>query len=89
MPIYSYACSTCGERFDRLRPMSSATEDTPPPCPACSSTDTRRVVAGFAVHGPSGPDHQEIAAQRAQQERMASITSKETIDSLRAAKSNT
>lgn len=86
MPIYVYECTTCGERFDRLRPMSSVTEDVPPACPACSSAETRRVVAGFAVHGPAGVDHHEVAAQRAQDQRMASVTSKETIDSLRATK---
>jgi len=86
MPIYTYECLKCGERFDRLRPMSSAAEDKPPACPACDSAETRRVVAGFAVHGPAGPDHQEIAAQRAQDQRMASITSKDTIDKLRSTK---
>lgn len=86
MPIYTYECPSCGERFERLRPMSSAAEDSPPPCPVCASADTRRVVSAFAVHGPAGPDHQEIAAQRAQDHRMASITSNETIDKLRAPK---
>jgi len=86
MPIYVYECTVCGERFERLRPMSSVSEDAPPACPACASPETRRVVAGFAVHGPAGVDHQEVAAQRAQDQRMASITSKETIDSLRASK---
>ena len=89
MPIYSYECLSCGERFYRLRPMRSAAEDDPPPCPACESTETRRVVSGFAVHGPAGPDHQEIAAQRAQDQRMASITSKDTINKLRSAKKTT
>lgn len=86
MPIYSYQCLNCGNRFERLRPMSSVTDDIPPACPVCESAETRRVVSGFAVHGPAGPDHEEIAAQRAHDERMASITSKETIDSLRASK---
>ena len=86
MPIYEYQCTACGERFERLRPMLSVTEETPPPCPACGRPDTRRLVAGFAVHGPAGPDRQEIAAQRAEQQRMASITSRDTIDSLRSAK---
>lgn len=86
MPIYAYECTACGERFERLRRMASAAEDSPPPCPACDSAETRRVVSGFAVHGPAGPDHQEVAAQRAQDQRMASVTSKDTIDKLRAAK---
>ncbi len=83
MPIYEYQCAACGERFERLRPMSSATEDSPPACPVCDSAETRRVVSGFAVHGHAGPDHQEIAAQRAQDRRTASITSRDTIDRLR------
>jgi putative FmdB family regulatory protein len=86
MPIYTYECTVCGERFERLRPMTSVTEDTPPPCPACASTETRRVVSAFAVHGPAGPDRQEVAAERAQAQRMASVTSKETVDKLRSAK---
>ena len=86
MPIYTYECTVCGKRFERLRPMTSAAEDTPPPCPACASTATRRIVSTFAVHGPAGPDHQEIAADRAQAQRTASITSRETIDKLRSTK---
>jgi putative FmdB family regulatory protein len=86
MPIYEYRCTICGERFERLRPMSGVAEDSPPPCPACASNETRRAVAGFAVHGPAGADPQEITAQRAQEQRMASVTSKETIDKLRSAK---
>ena len=33
MPIYEYACESCGDRFEKLRPMSAAGQ--PIPCPAC------------------------------------------------------
>jgi putative FmdB family regulatory protein len=41
MPLYSYTCRFCGHDFDAIRPIDS----TPPPCPACSSEDTKRLVA--------------------------------------------
>jgi putative FmdB family regulatory protein len=33
MPIYEYHCEYCGDRFEKLRPMSAAGQ--PLPCPAC------------------------------------------------------
>jgi putative FmdB family regulatory protein len=33
MPIYEYHCEHCGDRFEKLRPMSVAGQSIP--CPAC------------------------------------------------------
>ena len=85
MPIYEFKCRACGYRFSEFfRTMHSSDESIAPPCPRCHSTDTVRVVSSFAVHGPSQPDPQEVAAQKAYEERLASITPKEMIDKWRS-----
>ena len=72
MPIYEFKCRACGYRFSEFfRTMHSSDEGIAPPCPRCHSTDTVRVVSSFAVHGPSQPDPQEVAAQKAYEERLA------------------
>jgi putative FmdB family regulatory protein len=49
MPIYEYGCEACGERFDKLvRSMSQ--EPAEVVCPACQSTETRRLISAPAVH---------------------------------------
>ncbi len=86
MPIYEFECQTCGYRFSEFyRTMSSAEEGPVPLCPACQSHDVLRLVSSFAVHGPARPDPQEIAAEKAAAERLASITPKEQIEKWRAA----
>lgn len=49
MPIYEYACSTCGHRFEQLMRIGADA----PPCPACSATDVRRLISssGFILKG--------------------------------------
>lgn len=47
MPIYEYRCNTCGCKFERLRPMSSA--DSPTTCPDCGGSDAERLVSRFAA----------------------------------------
>lgn len=49
MPIYEYACEACGERFDKLV-RSLSQEATQAACPACQSTETRRLISAPAVH---------------------------------------
>lgn len=45
MPIYEYACKSCGREFETLvRP-----GDTPA-CPACAATDLERQLSLPAVH---------------------------------------
>jgi putative FmdB family regulatory protein len=55
MPIYEYQCEACDERFDKLhRSMSQAPAQVI--CPACGSTDVRRLISAPIVHsaGESG-----------------------------------
>ena len=49
MPIYEYACTSCGTTFEELRPMSAMDADAP--CPDCRSRSRRRlsVFASFST----------------------------------------
>lgn len=42
MPIYGFACSRCGHRFDRLQRMS---ESDPTSCPGCNHETLSREVS--------------------------------------------
>lgn len=46
MPIYEYACSVCGNKFDKLRPVSRMDDDAP--CPICEG-DSERKLSVFAA----------------------------------------
>lgn len=50
MPIYEYACTTCGHRFEVFQKMSD-----PPPslCPSCGADEVRKLVsaASFVLKG--------------------------------------
>jgi putative FmdB family regulatory protein len=53
MPIYEYRCPSCSETFERMRPMSQATE--PVPCPRCQTASPRTVSRLARVsHGEGG-----------------------------------
>ena len=41
MPVYEYACSDCGLKFELLRPLSQATEGAS--CPRCHKTAERKL----------------------------------------------
>jgi putative FmdB family regulatory protein len=45
MPIYEYVCTDCDSKFEKIRPVSCATE--PAPCPTCQK-DAGRVLSRFA-----------------------------------------
>jgi len=45
MPIYEYVCNDCDTKFEKIRPVSLATE--PAPCPLCSK-DAERILSRFA-----------------------------------------
>ncbi len=47
MPLYEYACGTCGERFEALR--SAARADCPAECSHCGADDSRRLLSRFAA----------------------------------------
>ncbi len=49
MPMYEYACQTCGRSFDKLLRMSQA--DAPQICPHCGGEQTRRQLSSFAMGG--------------------------------------
>jgi putative FmdB family regulatory protein len=41
MPLYEYACPSCGDRFDRLQGYS----DPGPACPSCGSSQVNRLIS--------------------------------------------
>ena len=45
MPIFEYACSSCGKEFETLVRASSHT----PECPACHSTELQKKLSVFAA----------------------------------------
>ena len=51
MPIYEYACESCGERFEQL--VRSMTAEPKICCPKCSSDKASRSLSVFAVNGES------------------------------------
>lgn len=48
MPIYEYRCQACGGFTSQL--VLKPAEAAPPVCRACGSTQTQRVLSGFAYH---------------------------------------
>jgi putative FmdB family regulatory protein len=52
MPIFEYACETCGATFERLtlRPQAGV----PMPCPDCGSVQTTKVFSTFSTQAGSG-----------------------------------
>ncbi|MCO4743348.1 MAG: zinc ribbon domain-containing protein [Proteobacteria bacterium] len=45
MPIYEYACESCGHRFEKLVRMS----DDAPPCPECEGAVRKLISASSFV----------------------------------------
>ena len=45
MPVYEYRCRTCGDTFERLRPVTDA--DAPAGC-GCGADDTVRLLSMVA-----------------------------------------
>jgi putative FmdB family regulatory protein len=46
MPIYEYACRTCGEEFETLVRAGAS-----PECPSCGATDLDKKLSVFATAG--------------------------------------
>lgn len=67
MPVYEYACDSCGERFERL---FVSPDDRPSeiPCPACGGTEVHRVFSPPTVHSGQARDMVEEAAEHATEE---------------------
>ncbi|MGH3011534.1 MAG: FmdB family zinc ribbon protein [Gaiellaceae bacterium] len=45
MPIYTYRCQACEERFEELMRASA----DPPPCSKCGSNDVARLFSAFST----------------------------------------
>jgi len=57
MPIYEYACKSCGHEFETLV-RSGATPD----CPTCRSTDLEKKLSVFATGGSAPESAAEACA---------------------------
>ena len=51
MPLFSYICKECGEKFDLLMGMTS--EKTELKCKKCGSENIEKTFGSFSVGGPS------------------------------------
>ena len=52
MPVYSYVCQGCGNKFDLLVGVISKTEEKT--CKKCGSKNIKKAVTSFGVNVPSG-----------------------------------
>jgi len=52
MPIYTYICNNCGERFDLLVGVSS--EKVEFRCKGCNSKNIEKTLTAFSVGSPGG-----------------------------------
>ena len=59
MPIYEYACTSCGERFELLVLGSTA-----PACPSCESRDLERLLSLPSVASESSRGRSRAEAKR-------------------------
>ena len=50
MPVYTYACKDCGEKFDLLIGVTS--EKSELKCKKCNSKNIERLFSAFSVGGP-------------------------------------
>ncbi len=53
MPIYEFACRSCGEKFEKLCAMD--VDDSTVECPKCSKTGAERLLSNFFSMS-SGPE---------------------------------
>lgn len=51
MPLYEYRCRECGAEFEELIGIN---DTAPPPCPACSSVTTEKMISLFGSISGSG-----------------------------------
>jgi putative FmdB family regulatory protein len=52
MPIYEYFCDKCNKKFEQLRPVSKAGEDSE--CPTCHSK-AKKVLSMFSAYSNYAP----------------------------------
>ncbi|MGI5911501.1 MAG: FmdB family zinc ribbon protein [Syntrophomonadaceae bacterium] len=53
MPIFDFACSNCGNKFDL---MISNSEKNKVKCPKCNSQDVKQLLAQFNTGGKIRPE---------------------------------
>ncbi len=54
MPIYDYACTDCGHRFEYIQEMSAKTELK---CPSCGSSSISKLVSVPGIIRSAGKQH--------------------------------
>ncbi len=52
MPIYTYICNECGEKFDLLVGVTAQPEELK--CKKCNSRNIKKSLSTFSVSGGSG-----------------------------------
>jgi putative FmdB family regulatory protein len=50
MPLYDFACRSCGDRFEAR----TGFDEPGPPCPACGTPEPERVISSFATSRSPG-----------------------------------
>jgi putative FmdB family regulatory protein len=54
MPIYEYACPTCGQSFEKLVRGGRKAREAPATCPTCGQDSYRKEVTLVAAVGSDG-----------------------------------
>jgi putative FmdB family regulatory protein len=57
MPLYEYACRTCGHHFEYL-----TRADTSPSCLSCGSTELEKQLSVFAVSAAGSKDTAPVSS---------------------------
>ena len=52
MPVYTYVCEKCGEKFDLLVGITSEKEELK--CKKCGSKNIRKILSAFSVGNLNG-----------------------------------
>ena len=52
MPVYTYVCKDCGEKFDLLIGMTSEKPELK--CKKCRSKNINKILSSFSVGNPGG-----------------------------------
>lgn len=47
MPVYEFACKTCGQRFEEFT--WSSADDNGATCPSCGGSETRKLISVFGI----------------------------------------
>jgi putative FmdB family regulatory protein len=54
MPLFEYACQSCGSHFEAF-----VTADRPASCPSCESADLRKLLSSPGMVGTGGRGERE------------------------------